>query len=59
MNTRRILAEHRSGKVHLCMLGTSLRQVFAVGDDGSFNDLLRRLDDAGDQIITPEPTPHP
>lgn len=59
MDTQRILAEPVPGKLHLRMLRTSLRQVFTASDDGSFNDLLRRLDEAGDQIIQPEPRPRP
>lgn len=44
MSTQRTLAANPTRKVPLRMLGNTLRRVYAVHDDGSFDDLIRRLD---------------
>lgn len=61
MEPRRILAGHTPGKVHLRMVVPSLRHIFGVAPDGSFDTLLRQLDelDSKAEINRPEPTPRP
>lgn len=44
MNIDRTPAAPAPRRVQLRMLGTSLRQVFTVRDDCTFDDLLQQLD---------------